>query len=151
MATTYRNLSLEELKLFHKEFADFLAVNGIDSSYWKTIKNSDIEKTNKILDEFSNVIFNSILFKMEYVEFVTENSAKYFYYGKEKAELIGLESEGVDFANKSSIIDGISKGIKFFKTEKTYSKSREVELFDMLKNGCQPSDGSIFINLKKSL
>ena len=148
MSVTYQNLTLDELKLFHKEFAEYLAVNGIDSSLWKKIKETDKEKTTKIIDEFSNVIFNSILLKTKYIAFVTQDSAKYFYYGKEKAELIGLEGKGVDFTNKKSILEGISNGIKYFKTEKKYIKTRETELFEMLKNGCQPFDGEFFEQLK---
>jgi len=150
MPVTYRKLNLDELKMFHQEFAEYLAVNGIDADFWEKIKKEDTEKTNKILDEFSNVIFNSILLKMEYVQFVTQGSAKYFYYGKEKAVLIGLEGKEIDFRDRKSILEGASNGIKYFKTEKKYTKNREVELFEMLRNGCEPFDGKLFKDLIKT-
>jgi len=47
---TYRALSLDELKLFEKEFTEYLAINGIDAELWKKIKETDEEKVHKIID-----------------------------------------------------------------------------------------------------
>lgn len=144
---TYRALSLDELKLFQKEFTEYLAVNGIDAELWKKIKETDQKKVDGIIDTFSDVVYNSVLHKMEYIEFATENDIKYFYYGKEKAQLIGLESNDVSFLNPKEVLKAIEDkkaSIKSYKTSKVYTKNREIELFEMLKNGCQPSDGSMF-------
>ena len=144
---TYRSLSLNELKLFQKEFAEYLAVNGIDADLWREIKETDQEKVDGIIDTFSDVVYNSVLHKMEYIEFATENDIKYFHYGKEKAQLIGLESDDVSFLNPQEVLKAIENkraSIKSYRTSKSYTKKREIELFAMLKNGCQPSDGSMF-------
>lgn len=144
---TYRSLSLDELKLFQKEFAEYLAVNGIDADLWRKIKETDQKKVVGIIDTFSDVVYNSVLHKMEYIEYATEKDVKYFYYGKEKAQLIGLESDNVSFLNPKEVIKAIKNkraSIKSYKTSKAYTQKREVELFEMLKNGCQPSDGSMF-------
>ena len=149
---TYRELTIDELKHFEQEFKEFLAVNGIDSELWIDIKNSDQEKVNKLISSFSDVIYNSVLIKMEYIEFATENDIKYFYYGKEKAELIGLESDSVSFLNKDAVLKAIEENkvkIKAYRTSKEYTKKREEEFFFMLKNGCQPSDGNMFKILEK--
>ncbi len=146
----YRDLSLDELKHFEQEFKEFLAVNGIDSDLWLEIKNSNQEKVNQLISSFSDVIYNSVLMKMEYIEFATEHDIKYFFYGKEKAELIGLQSSEITFEDPKKVLQAIEEkkvSIKTYKTSKVYTKKREVELFEMLKNGCQPSDGSMFKTL----
>jgi len=143
----YRALTLKELKHFEQEFKEFLAVNGIDSELWQKIKAEDSKKVNKLIESFSDVIYNSVLLKMEYIEFTTEHDIKYFYYGKEKAELIGLQSNEIKFSNLQEVIKAIEEkkgSIRSYKTSKTYHKKREEELFDMIKNGCQPSDGKMF-------
>jgi hypothetical protein len=143
----YRELTLDELKLFEQEFKEFLAVNGIDADFWKQMKTDDQNKVNQLISSFSDVIYNSVLLKLEYIEFATQNDIKYFYYGKEKAELIGLQSNEVSFTNPEEVIKAIEEkkvSIKSYKTSKAYTKKREEELFDMIKNGCQPSDGKMF-------
>ncbi|MDG1174535.1 MAG: DUF6495 family protein [Flavobacteriales bacterium] len=143
----YRELTLDELKLFEQEFKEFLAVNGIDADLWKQMKTDDQNKVNQLISSFSDVIYNSVLLKLEYIEFATQNDIKYFYYGKEKAELIGLQSNEVSFTNPEEVIKAIEEkkvSIKSYKTSKAYNKKREEELFDMIKNGCQPSDGKMF-------
>jgi len=149
--STYRTLSLEELELFEKEFREYLAINGIDAELWKSIKANSPEKVNKIIESFSDVIYNSVLHKMEYIEFATKNDIKYFYYGKEKAELIGLQSEKVNLTQPKEVLAAIEKksdSIQIYRTTKAYSKKREEELFFMLKNGCQPCEGEVFRLLK---
>ena len=86
------------------------------------------------------------------MEFATEHDIKYFYYGKEKAELIGLESNEVTFTNPKEVLKAVEEkkvSIKSYRTSKEYTQSRETELFNMIKNGCQPSDGKIFKILEK--
>ncbi len=147
----YRALTLKELELFEQEFKEYLAVNGIDADLWQKIKAEQPEKVEGIIESFSDVIYNSVLLKLEYIEFATENDIKYFYYGKEKAELIGLQSNEVSFTNPKEVIKAIEEkkvSIKSYKTSKTYTNKREIELFEMIKNGCQPSDGKTFTLLK---
>lgn len=148
---TYRVLSIDELKLFQKEFAEYLAVNGIDADLWRKIKETDQKKVNGIIESFSDVIYNSVLLKMEYIEYTSKNDIKYFYYGKEKAELIGLQSDEITFEDPVKVAQAVEDkkvSIKSYKTSKVYSQKREIELFEMLKNGCQPSDGKMFKLLK---
>jgi glutaredoxin 2 len=148
----YRELTIEELKHFEQEFKEFLAVNGIDSELWIEIKKTDNNKVNELIAAFSDVIYNSVLMKMEYVEFATENDIKYFHYEKDQAELIGLESNSVSFLDNDTVLKAIEEkkaSIKAYRTIKKYTQTRETELFTMIKNGCQPSDGKMFKVLEK--
>lgn len=150
----FRELSLKELSLFEKEFKEFLAINGIDADLWQLIKKENPEKVDSILSSFSDVIYNSVLIKIEYLEYISTNDIKYFHYGKEKATLIGIESDSISLANVEKVIEEIKKGkatIRSYSISKEYSKKREVELFQMLKNGGQPSDGKIYKILKSMI
>jgi glutaredoxin 2 len=127
-------------------------VNGIDSELWIEIKKTDNNKVNELIAAFSDVIYNSVLMKMEYVEFATENDIKYFHYEKDQAELIGLESNSVSFLDNDTVLKAIEEkkaSIKAYRTIKKYTQTRETELFAMIKNGCQPSDGKMFKVLEK--
>lgn len=149
----FRELSLEELKLFEKEFINYLAVNGIDADLWQKIKANEPEKANKLISIFGDVVYSTVLTKIEYLEVATTNSIKYFKFLSDKAILIGLDGENIDFSNKESVLNAIgnnTSSIKIYSTSKTYLKSREEEIFDMMKMGCNISDGKVFGLLKEN-
>ncbi len=149
--TKFRTLTKEELPLFEQEFKEYLAVNGIDAESWQKIKQEEPEKAEKIVEIFADVIFNSVLMKVQYLEHVSKNSLKYFKYEAKQAVLVGLDADKVDFSDHASIMSAIgdvNSGIKTYTTSKTYSKQREEEIFDMLKNGCSISDGKMYELLK---
>jgi len=149
----YRSLSLEEIKLFEKEFTEFLAINGIDADLWTKIKQSDTDKVNHLMDLFSEVVYNTVLMKIKYIQHVDKHSIKYFFYDKDKAHLIGLESTTLNFLETNNLQEEFKKNqhdFSIFKTSKEYTSNREQEIFNMLKNGCSVCDGKIY-NLLKSM
>lgn len=151
---TFRELSLDELKLFEKEFIAYLAVNGIDADLWQKIKSDEPEKADKLISIFGDVVYNTVLTKIEYLEVATKNSIKYFKFLSDKAILIGLDGKNVDFSSKDLVLQAIGNDaskIEIYSTSKTYLKSREEEIFDMIKIGCNVSDGKIFEVLKDNI
>jgi hypothetical protein len=150
----YRELTLEELKSFEKEFINYLAVNGIDADLWKKIKKEEPAKADKLISIFGDFVYNTVLTKVEYLEVVTKNSIKYFKYLSDKAILIGIDGQNVDFSNTPSILAAIGdkeNKLEIYSTSKTYSKPREEEIFDMIKIGCSISDGKLFEVLKENI
>ena len=57
----YRRLTLEELEPLENEFIDFLVVNGIIADDWRHLLAHDLEKSNQIIDAFSEVVFEGIM------------------------------------------------------------------------------------------
>jgi hypothetical protein len=64
----YTRLSLHDLKDLEKEFVEFLVINGIAADEWERLKKSDKEKVEKVIDHFSDVIWEGVLRKTEMVE-----------------------------------------------------------------------------------
>ncbi|WP_417266501.1 DUF6495 family protein [Brumimicrobium sp.] len=64
----YTRLQLQDLKDLEKEFVEFLVLNGIPAEDWEKMKKNDIEKVEGIIDQFSDVIWESVLRKTEMVE-----------------------------------------------------------------------------------
>lgn len=64
----YTRLSLQDLKDLEKEFVEFLALNGIPAEDWEKLKKNDLDKVEGIIDQFSDVIWESVLRKTEMVE-----------------------------------------------------------------------------------
>ena len=99
----YRRLSTKELNELEKEFIDFLIVNGITADVWVDLKAEDKVKTDSIIDSFSDVVFEGVLRKVKYLDFITPTSVKCFQCLENEMVLVGLDSE------KSSINDFTKK------------------------------------------
>ena len=64
----YKRLSIEQLKELEKEFVDFLVVNGILAEDWLKLKETDPDKAEQMVDLFSDVVFEGILRKTDFIE-----------------------------------------------------------------------------------
>ncbi|MBT8233853.1 MAG: hypothetical protein HKO66_15395 [Saprospiraceae bacterium] len=150
----YRLLTTEELKLFEKEFIDFLVVNGIISDSWEKMKIENIEEADKIIDLFSDIIFEKILRQNSYLEQKLKSQLFCFYFGKKKAELMLINYTGDSDISEMSydeIIEDANNTSGMFKINyqtKAYSTTREKEMFDLIQTGCEITDGDIFKKLK---
>ena len=143
--TRFRRLSFEELNELEKEFVEFLILNGVDADTWVSIKSNDPGNADKIIDQFSDVVFASIFRKAEFVDVVTATKIKCFHFQKDQVVLVGIDS--VDY--KTNFMEAGLDELKdqeydVYTTQKSYSKSREEEMFKMISNGGELSDGKLF-------
>ena len=124
----YVRLSAEELHELEKEFIDFLVVNGITATDWVAIKENEPLNAEEIINQFSDVVWESIMRSNKYLNKVEETSAYYFKCNMN------------DIALKK-IVKG-DNGAEIFTALKDYKKGREEEMFDMIQSGCTISDGN---------
>jgi hypothetical protein len=148
----YRLLNKPELQELEKEFVEYLILNGIMAEDWERTKSEDSEKSDKIIELFSDVVFESILRKINFLEYRETNSIQVFQCLPEKIVVVSLESSdpradftNPDFIKKASIAPPDS--LKLFTTDKLYKRDREAELFEMLQTGCFITDGGLFKTL----
>lgn len=154
----YRVLSTEELHELEKEFIDFLVVNGITAEDWERLKKEEKEKAESIIVLFSDVVFEGIMRKVQFLEIRTKDDVKTFQCLDEKLVLVGMylaeENDDVDFTDSEFIQNAVKtppKGIKVYTSDKRYKTEREVELFEMIQSGCSISDGNLFKALSLAL
>ena len=148
---SYRRLSEEELEELKEEFIQYLIANGIDAQMWERFKAEDAEKAEIFIQQFSNVVLEKSLEKVEYLEHRTPTDLKLFFCGKDTIELIALKSNSVDLTDLSSFTPGDFKNVEVFKASKAYSKKREVELFDMTQKGCEITTHKLYNLLKQMI
>ena len=150
--TKYRRLTQFELDSLEKEFIDFLILNGITANDWNKLKQTP-EKADKIIELFSDVVFEKILRQISYLDHFSPQSIKTFLCADEEIYLIGLDTKdkSYDFTTSDGRLKLKStppKDLKTYKSSKKYHPNREMELFRMLQNGCVKSDGQIFEQLR---
>jgi len=145
--TKYRSLSKEELVPLEDDFISFLVLNGITGDDWKKIVKNDPQTAQQMTEQFSDVVWEGILRKAEYLVYKSNKSIKCFHCQKEKIVLVGLDSEHLDLLSTDLTDVKVSKaadGLSVYTSSKAYSKVREKELYDMLNWGCEITDGELY-------
>ncbi len=145
---SFRKLTEGELEELKEEFVQYLVANGVDASLWEQLKKDESEKAEFFVQQFSNVVLQKSLEKIQYLEHRTPSDVKLFYCGKETIDLIALKSSVVDLTNIAEFNTEDFKDIEVFKATKPYSKNREVELFEMTEKGCQITSHTLYDLLK---
>ena len=145
----YRPLSSQELQEFEKEFIEFLSANTVTADDWVTLKAENPEKAEQLIDLFSDVIMESVLQKIQFLELRSKNELMAFQCLEDKILLAGMRSNdpASDFTNPDFIQQGLQQppaDLKIFTSEKPYDKPRERELFEMTQAGCLVTDGKVF-------
>lgn len=149
----YRKLSIEELEELEKEFIQFLAVNGIDAQKWQELKSSEDDEVDALIDLFSDMVMEKSLQNIQYIEHRTPSDYKIFFYDETEAHMFGIKSQSANLLDENAF-DKLEEHLRnntisLIKASKLYSKSREVELFETLKNGCVVTESKLFSLLKK--
>ncbi len=148
----YRMLTSEERIHFDEDFKHFLIINGVSNEEWIDLNKNKTTKAVELVEIFSDKVFEKVYSKMEFLELRSKNNCIVFKMGKENIELIGLQSTGNDIDLEST--EGIHSALKnnadkmtFFRKTKNYSKSREIEIHEMIEGGCFPSAAEFWDSL----
>lgn len=146
----YKRLNQEELKALEAEFIQFLASAQITAHDWEKMKREQPEQAEELIDVFSDVVYDKVLRKIEYLEFRDSGSLNVFFCAPERAYLLGLlvqEQSGLDLSSDQVLEQWLksgSAGISLVQSSKDYKTDREQEIFDLLQSGCWITDGKLY-------
>jgi hypothetical protein len=149
----YRRLRPEELEALRDEFVQFLASNSIPAEDWEKLKKTSADETSKVIDIFSDIVWEKVLTKTQYVEIRKSNLLQVMKFGDEKTDLIqiAIKHPTFDFRNPEDI-RGLADGrIKLASLQpevhtgkKTHSLLRNEEIFYQLERGGVAVDASMW-------
>ncbi|WP_075341350.1 DUF6495 family protein [Tenacibaculum agarivorans] len=150
----YRQLTTEQFKSLHEEFAQFLATQGIDANEWKKIKEEKAALAENELNVFSDIVWNNVLNKTEYLEHFSKNTINLFNCKAEKISRIVIKVEKeVDLLTQNGytwLLENYnSKEVDIFEGSKKYTSERNVEIFDLIEKGSAISKGELYSFFKK--
>ncbi|MCT4582455.1 MAG: DUF6495 family protein [Flavobacteriales bacterium] len=148
MEAKFRLLTKEELESLQPEFIQYLAANGIDASKWQEIIAHDTQEMDLHLASFSDLVMQKSLEKVKYIEHRTTTDLKLFFFDQKEAFLIALKSKTIDLEHLEKLNSAQLDQIDLFKANKTYTSTREAEIFDLLNKGCVISKGTLYSQLK---
>ncbi|VAV86312.1 FIG00649085: hypothetical protein, partial [hydrothermal vent metagenome] len=87
----YTRLSKEQFEELHKEFINFLATQSVTAEEWSNIKANKPELAEQELDTFSDLVWEGVLSKAEYLENISPQHMYLFHLNETNMELIGLK------------------------------------------------------------
>ena len=146
----YRRLTVEEFQTLKTQFIQFLAVNSITAPDWEKILHHNPKKMNDVFDEFSDVVMSSVIERAKYLVQVGKNNVMIFNCNTEHIDIVGISTEVEANFDQYELLGEAIKALPddarvqtFFHT-KTYLKSRDMEIFELLESGCQITDEATF-------
>lgn len=149
----YRRLRADELAELEGEFVRFLASNTVTAEDWQKLKAEEVEKAEKLIDMFSDIVFEQTLKKIGFLQRRSKTELQTFACLPDKIMLRGLRLQGessLDFTRNQAPEEMMAQlrtseaQLQIYRAEKPYSKNREQELFEMMEQGCLISKGEMY-------
>ncbi|AZJ31539.1 hypothetical protein SAMN05444344_2044 [Tenacibaculum mesophilum] len=145
----YRQLTKEQFEGLHEEFARFLASQNIDKKEWDELKKEKPHVAEDEMNVFSDVVWDDVLTKTEYLEHFSPNLVNLFKCEEKEMhrivikidkEVNVLEQEGFEWLLKNPN----DEAIEFLRGSKAYQEERNAEIFDLIEKGSTISKGELY-------
>ena len=146
----YNRLTKEQFEELHPEFINFLSTQSIDKQEWDKIKLETPEVAEQELDIFSDLIWEGVLTRAEYLEHFSKNYIFLFHCLDTYVQSIVLKSlvpeinfltkEGLQWLSDNMFTDTIEMKVG----KKEFTEERNSSLFQLIQQGAFLSDGQLF-------
>lgn len=145
----YSRLTKEQFEELHQEFINFLATQSITADEWENLKVNKPELAETELDVFSDLIWEGVLNKAEYLEHISPQHMYLFYLGENKMSAIVLNlkndvdittTEGYQWLRENLMDDNV----EFFHADKNYTDDKNLDKFKMIQQGAAITKGDLY-------
>lgn len=146
----YRRLSKEQLEELHPEFINFLATQSITKEEWDTIKATQPQVAEQEIDVFSDLVWEGVLNKAEFLEHISSNTMNLFELGEKEMSLISIMvgNEAIDITTKEGYAwlqkNLLDEEVKLFTATKKYSEDPNADKFKLIEQGAVITKGALF-------
>ena len=146
----FKCLTTEELTVLEKQFISFLSAQGILAPDWVKIKESDPLQAQKIIEDFSNMVYGSVMSDAKYLERKTRHTLYCYQCLVDRFVLIALDiDKSLDIDLRDIELTNIKGDIptaqmRVYTTDKRYKNAKEDAVFEMMEMGCEITDGRMF-------
>ncbi|PCE62409.1 DUF6495 family protein [Sediminicola luteus] len=146
----YRRLTRQQLEEMHVEFANFLATQKIDAQEWETLKREKPQVAEEEIDIFSDLVWEGVLAKVEFLENVSANHMHLFHLTSKEMKLISVK------VNNPEVDLRTQEGFSWFKrnfqgdfvdyltASKAYSDDPNQDKFELIEQGGQITKGALY-------
>ena len=146
----YRQLTKEQFEELNEEFATFLAAQQVDAKEWNEIKLNKPEMAEEEMNIFSDLVWEKVLTKAQYLEHFSSDSINLFRCDGENTQriVVKVSKPNFDFLKEEDynwfVDNSKDNSIDYFKGQKPYLKERNVEIFNLIEMGSTVSNGELY-------
>jgi len=151
----YERLTKEQLEELHQEFINFLATQSIAQKEWKQIKEKQPQVAEKELDIFSDLIWEGVLTKSEYLQ--NSSSQQLFLFKLAEKEMTLIVVKNTNSSKDITTTSGLewlqnnikSDSVNLYTATKSYSEERNLDVFELIRQGAEITEGVLFEQLSQ--
>lgn len=146
----YARLTKEQFEEMHQEFINFLATQSITAEEWEQIKKEKPEAAEEELDIFSDLIWEGVLNKVEYLEHFSPQQIFLFRITTATIELIAIkiENEAIDITTREGYqwlqTNLMDDAVNIYTSTKAISDDRNKDIFALIKQGANITQGDLY-------
>lgn len=146
----YTRLTKEQLEELHQEFINFLATQSITADEWAKIKIEKPEVAEQEIDVFSDLIWEGVLTKVEFLENISSQHMYLFHLKDNEMKLIAVKilQEGIDITTKEGFAwlreNYMNEEVEILTANKKYSEDKNADKFALIQQGSVITKGQLY-------
>tara|TARA_R110002049_G_scaffold83274_2_gene211777 strand:- start:64 stop:579 length:516 start_codon:yes stop_codon:yes gene_type:complete len=146
----YLRLTRQQLEELHQEFINFLATQSITREEWEDLKREKPEVAEEELDVFSDLIWEGVLSKVEFMENISAQQMHLFHTEEKEMKLISVKvmNPEVDLSTKEGFAwfrkNYQSDFVEYLTASKAYSADKNLDKFNLIKQGAVITKGELY-------
>lgn len=146
----YARLTKEQFEELHQEFINFLASQSITADEWREIKKNKPEVAEEELEVFSDLVWEGVLNKVQYLEHFSKQQLFLFKIGEEAMQLIAIkiQNEAINITTKEGyqwLRDNLMhEEVTIYTSEKPLVEDRNKDIFALIKQGANITKGALY-------
>lgn len=146
----YRRLTREQLEELQPEFINFLATQSITAQEWKTLKEQRPELAEQELDVFSDLIWEGVLSKVEYLENMSQWQMHLFHLTEKEMKLFSVKvtHPNIDLRTPEGFAwfkrNFQSDFVEYLTASKAYGEDRNKDKFELIEQGATITKGALY-------
>jgi len=146
----YARLTKEQFEELHQEFINFLAAQSITAEEWKKLKTEKPEVAEQELDIFSDLIWEGVLNKVNYLEHISPKQLMLFHISEAFMELIAIKVDDdaiditTDYGYKWLQQNLHDDAVNLYTSTKAITDDRNKDLFVLIQQGSVITKGELY-------
>jgi hypothetical protein len=146
----YKRLTREQLEELQPEFINFLATQSITAEEWGQIKKDNPLVAEEELDVFSDLVWEGVLHRVEYLENISPRQMHLFHLTDKEMKLISIKvmnpkadlttREGFQWFKKNWQSDFV----EYLVASKAYTPDRNLDKFELIEQGEVITKGDLY-------
>ena len=146
----YTRLTREQLEELHQEFINFLATQSITGEEWEKLKKEKPEVAEEELDVFSDLIWEGVLSKVQFLENISAQQMHLFHLQEKEMKLISVKvmNPDIDLGTKEGFSwfrkNYQSDFVEYLTASKAYSEDKNLDKFNLIRQGGAITKGELY-------